>query len=318
MEFIAYGGVLAKDILLPVSFQEAIFLPVRRIQEMSQASMEWSLLSPNPALYAVERDMVAKIRKSLPLLAYADDGAVDRDGRAVFIATGLPQEKGRYGLNCSGFAKWIVDGIYAATGEEPEGEAPALSDIAVLKERDIGNRGSSFTQAYEESRDVFFGLDWVRSLAHELMGRLYPGMEFSRDDMDVRISPFAETTVSDDLLNHRLPFDLYPDFKPDAGYQARGLKALLYVLACRDPGAFYLGSRSYPQGEDPVLRQHSHIQAFFPYFGSDGIFKIAVFESAAETGIDAILKRGEEFFTFLVRLPSDSRYAPDLAMWRKE
>jgi hypothetical protein len=315
LEFIAYGGVLAKDVLLPVSFREALFLPVSRITGMCGNAVDWSVLDPDPALYAPVRGMVAKIRAWLPRLAYEDDGAVDSGGRAVFIETG-ERQPGAPGLNCSGFAKWIVDGIYAAADGRGEGRK-ALTDIAELKARDPSSRGNSFTEAYEDSRDVFFGLDWTRNLARVLMARVQPG---SSPDLDVRIRPFGEFAEPDDLYSSVFPYSLYPDWKPGAGYDARGLKAILFVLAAADPGAFYLASRSYPQGDSPELRQHSHVAAYFPYFDEGGVFRIAVFESAVETPFDKAIANAmaKPVFCFfhLVRLPADESFDPALAMWR--
>jgi hypothetical protein len=315
LEFIAYGGVLAKDVLLPVGFKEALFLPVSRIAEMCGSAVDWSVLSPDPALYAPVRGMIAKIRAYLPRLSYADDGAVDSGGRAVFIKSG-ERQPGVPGLNCSGFVKWIVDGIYAAADGKGEGRK-ALTDIAALKARDPSSRGNSFTEAFEDSRDVYFGLDWTRNLARVLMARVQPG---SAPDLDVRIRPFGEYAEPDDVYSSVFPYSLYPDWKPGAGYDARGLKAILYVLAASDPDAFYLASRSYPQGDSPELRQHSHVAAYFPYFDEGRVFRIAVFESAVETPFDkamanAMAKPAFCFF-HLVRLPADESFDPGLAMWR--
>jgi hypothetical protein len=315
LEFVVYGGILSRDVLLPVPFAEVLRLPMSRIVDMSASAVDWSLLSPDPGLYAPVRAMVAGIRSGLPRLRYVDDGAVDAAGRAVLIASGKAQTR-PYGLNCSGFAKWIVDGIYAAVGAEA-GDA-SLSDIGRLKLRDFDNRGNSFSAPFEESRDVYFGLDWIRGLATELMGRLYPGMAVGRTDMDVDIPPFSSFIPGRDIFADSSASEHYPAFEPEAGYQARGLEALLYVLACRDPGAFYLGSRSFPQYEDPELRQHSHILAFFPYFDEEAVFRIAVFESAAETSMANVINRRSDYFMFLVRLPADDRFDPRLATWRED
>jgi len=319
LEFIAYGGVLAKGVVLPWPFAETILLPVSRIVEMSRASVDWSVLDADPALTASVRGMADKIRAYLPRLSYGEDGAVDANGRAVLIATGKPQS-GKPVLNCSGFAKWIVDGIYATAA--PAGDdRPLLTDIGELKSRDASARGNSFSQPFEESRDPYFGFDWTRHLAIALLRRLEPSGAGADPDPVVRISPFGEFKAPEDIYSSVKPYDLYPAFKPEAGYQVRGLKALLYVLASKEPGSFYLASRSYRQGK-PQLRQHTHILALFPYFDEGRIFRVAVFESAAETGIDKFMtmagSENEDYFAYLVSLPADSRYDPELAMWRSQ
>jgi hypothetical protein len=320
LEILAYGGVLYSDVLLPVPFDEALRLPMERIRSMTAATVDWSLFSPRPALYAPLRDMAASIRSYLPKLNYTDDGAVDEAGRAVFIRDGSPQPSD-IGLNCSGFAKWVVDGIYAASDPGLEGilaggERPALTRIADLKIKRLDERGTTLTEPYEDLRDPFFGLDWVRNLDQALSERLYPAQKIARSELDVRDPPFSFISGPGSVLNHSLPYDVYPDFRPDTGYQVAGLKSLLYLLAMRDPGAFYLASQNKPEGA-PEIRQHTHIAVFLPFVEANGIFSVAVFESAAETSIEKVMARGRETFVYLVRMPYEGLFRPDLAMWAK-
>jgi len=104
-----------------------------------------------------------------------EDGAMDASGRMVFIATGAPAGKG--GFNCSGFAKWVVDGFYAPL----EGRD---MDIEVLKSRNALRDGSWSTR-YEEVLDPYFGLDWSRGLAREIAAAR-TGVVPADDQVDVR------------------------------------------------------------------------------------------------------------------------------------
>lgn len=306
MEVVIYGAVLARGIILPLSFFSLLQAPLSRIRELSAGSFDWSLLSPEPALYVDSEAMVRAIRAALPTLAYGDDGAVDGQGLNVRIATGEPLDgKGRLVLNCSGFAKWIVDGLRMASA------SGSLLSLEEAKRKWPGFRGSGVTAPYEDSRDPYFGLDWVRNLALAAAPPLLgAGADPDPTLRDVRMDPFPMVTGYGEILNADMPYEHYPDWLPEAGFRGRGIKAILYLLALREPGNFYLASvNKYLRGS-PSLRQHTHVAALFPYFASDGVFRVAVFESAEETGIDALQARTADDYLFLVRLRSEAR--PDL------
>jgi len=126
----------------------------------------------------------------------------------------------------------------------------------------------------------------------------------------------------------------YPGFLTDAGYGVEGLLPLLYTLAIDEPGRFYLAAvnneigppstETNPQGK-PRMRQYFHIAAFVPYFSESGVFHVAVFESAAETSIQAFRNRypliprtieGERrlfpngHYVNLVRIPVQEAFEP--------
>ena len=110
MDIVAYGGVLYRQVILPLSIEDTLRSPLSRIMKLTADVVDWSLFSPDPALHAGTRALAASIRQWLPVLRYGDDGALDADGRPVYIASLLPQGPNP-GLNCSGFVKWITDGI---------------------------------------------------------------------------------------------------------------------------------------------------------------------------------------------------------------
>lgn len=317
MEIILYGAVVYRDVILPLPFEDVLGQPFSRIMEYSSSWIDWGFLSPNPGLYAEQAAMVAAIRAGLKRLEFRDDGALDRSGRPVLIADGSPQI-GSPGLNCSGFSKWVVDGLYAPlirkrspAGEDP---GPLLMPIDELKVRYPELRGSSISEPYEDLRDPYFGIDWVRNLGRLYSDALDPRRKAGPADRDVSVHPFSQTTGVGELLNTRLPYDAYPDFTANVGYLVSGLKPLFYKLAIQDPASFYLGAFSTDKGSrNPPLTQYYHIAVFFPYFGADGIFRVAVFESCAETSLEAVVKRVPDNYLFLVRLPADSRADYDAA-----
>lgn len=303
VDVIAYGGVFYRQAIVPLPFDEVLRSPLSRIVALTSDVVDWALFSPDPALYADLRALAGKVRKKLPGLAYADDGAIDSDGRAVFISSGLAQRQ-PIGLNCSGFAKWLVDGILKpVTG--------SYLAVRSLTERMIDWRGSSFTIKFEESLDPFFGLDWSRALAREAWAAFYPNRRsFSPEDDDVTDSPFALRVSDAEPINGGSVYEPFSDNFDDAGFDVRGLPALMFYLAATEPGRFYLAQFNASDRDPPNLRRYFHIAALFPYFDEDGTFKVAVFESAAETSLDRLSADRDYEFVKLVRMPAAARFEP--------
>jgi hypothetical protein len=303
MDIVAYGGVLYREVILPLSFEDSLRSPLSRIMKLTADVVDWSLFSPDPALHAEARALAASIRQRLPGLRYDDDGALDADGRPVYIASLLPQGPNP-GLNCSGFVKWITDGIlYPLTG--------SWLSVVAIKERMTDWRGTSFTEKFEETHDPFFGLDWSRALAKEAWQVMYPGRtEDSPLAHDVSDPPFALIVNDSNPVNGGSTYRSFTDNFDDAGIEVAGLKAALFLLASREPGRFYLAQFNSRDPNPPRLRRYFHIAALFPYFDTDGIFKVAVFESAEETSLDRIMRSTTYEYVKLVRMPTSARFEP--------
>jgi len=305
IDIIAYGGVLYREVPVNLPFEDLLRSPFSRIMNLTADVIDWNLFSPDPALYRNLTTLAGAVREHLPSLRYADDGAVDADGRNVMITSNmdLPSPGG---LNCSGFAKWLVDGIlYPITG--------SYLSIASLQEQMRTWRGVSFDRNYEVANDAFFGLDWSRALAKSLWGALYPS---NTDDSplsnDVREAPFALRVRDSDPINGGSTYESFPDNFDEAGISVAGLKATLFVLAAREPGRFYLAAFNARDKAPPQIRRYFHIAALFPYFDDDGIFQVRVFESAAETSLQRILGDTDYELVKLIRMPASSRFNPPL------
>lgn len=302
IDIVAYDGVLYREVPLPLSFEAVLRSPFSRLRELSADVIDWSMFSPDPALYAGLRSLADGIRARLPGLAYAEDGAIDSDGRAVRIADLLPQP-GAPGLNCSGFVKWLTDGILKPLSGK-------LLPVVGLRERMVDWRGSSFTEKWEERYDPFFGLDWSRALAREAWSALYPQREEQSPlAHDVNESPFALLVSSSHPVNGGGAYRTYSDNFQDAGFELSGLKAVFFKLAISEPGRWYLVQLNSRDRAPPRLRRYFHLAAVLPYFQPDGTFALAVFESAAETSIDRLMGGGYEFAK-MVRMPVTGRFDP--------
>lgn len=308
LDLVVYGGVLGRELPLPVPFERAFASTMADIASWTGSLVDWSLFSPESDLYREVRAFVAETRSRLPSLRYGDDGALDAEGRPVYIATGAPQ-KDPTGLNCSGFAAWVADGFYRPlTGR--------LLDPQALAARRVESRATPAANRYETDLDPFFGLDWTRNIAVALLDARYPGRRHGLDESDVRLSPFALVAPpgapdSPAAVNGDSAYQAYPAYQRDLGYETAGLKALLYVLALREPGSIYLASISRKSGGAiPGLSRHYHVAVLAPYFENSGEFKIAVFESDAETSVEAIMNRVPKDYIHLVRIRAERDYDP--------
>ena len=309
MDVVLYDAYLIRSLPLPVSFERVLLLPVDEILALAGDRFPRKYFEPLPGLYRDTRAFVAAVREKLPELSFGDDGAIDQNGNYVFINSLEKQNTGASGgLNCSGFAKWVVDGILKPhTGE--------LLPVAPLREP-FGNRGSTYTEPWEKIRDPFFGLDWIRNLASMAGEILRSPSHAVLSEIEVRTQPFSQIIHRQNNTSVIRP---YPGFLPDGGFGIEGIHALLYTLAIDEPGRIYLAAVNNeirdaitpdnPRGL-PRMRQYFHIAVLVPYFDERGYFQVAVFESAAETSINFFKNRYPGNYVNLVRIPVDGYFNP--------
>jgi hypothetical protein len=307
MDVVVYNACLVQSLPIALPFERLLSAPLEEILAAAGDKFPRRYFDPEPGMYRDIRTFTGELRKRLPGLEFRDDGALDSQGRYVFIETQEAQE-GRGGLNCSGFAKWVVDGILRPfTGKRLE--------IGPLK-APFGQRGSSFTEPWEELRDPFFGLDWTRNLASAALSVLRSPAYGAIEEIEVRNWPFTSVILRDNGAASVRP---YPGFLLNAGFGIEGLQPLLYTLAVDEPGRIYLASVNTETGPPatpdnlrglPRLRQHFHVAALVPYFTESGSFQVAVFESAAETSFTAFRNRYPGHYVNLVRIPVEGRFDP--------
>jgi hypothetical protein len=307
MDVVLYDAYISRSLPIAVSLERLCVMPLTETLRLAGDQFPRKYFEPESKDYQEQRLFIRTVRERLTGLEFADDGAIDENGRYVYIDGGAAQT-GKPGLNCSGFAKWLVDGILRpVTGERlaiPPLKAP------------FGKRGSSFTDVWESLRDPFFGLDWIRNLASTAGSTLRSPAYASLDEIEVRSDLFSQVIIRDKSGAAIRP---YPGFLENAGYGIEGLHPLLYTLAIDEPGRFYLAAvntetgppatEANPRGR-PRMRQYFHIAALVPYFNEYGVFQVAVFESAAETSFSAFKSRYPGHYVNLVRLPLETRFDP--------
>ncbi len=280
MEASLFGVQVAANVMIPLSFDEVVGVPLQRLAELTRDRVDWDLLAGRGERSADVVRVLTAARSIIPRLRDEDDGAFDASGKPVLIATGKPSSGG---LNCSGFAKWIMDGFYKPlTGR--------YMDIAALKAKDLTIRGNRFSEHYETERDPFFGLDWTRNMAVAL-AVARTGRRAGAESFDVRSVPFM-------------------DYVEDSGYPIDRIELAMYLLAREEPDRIFLGSIETDFGRSPTLRQHSHVAVLFPLFDADGQFRVAVLERNLETGLGGLLARYPGSRVHLVQVSAGGEFAP--------
>ena len=308
MDAVLYGGYVVRSLPIAVPFERLYTMQLGDIIRLAGDKFPRRHFEPDPLYYRNSRIFVEQVRARLNGLRFADDGAIDENGNYVFIETLQRQPSSSAGLNCSGFAKWLIDGMLRpVTG--------ARLTIPPLK-APFGERGSSFTEMWEERRDPYFGLDWIRNLAAVANSTLRSPSYGVLDEFEVRADNFSLVMVNE---NRTFVTHSYPGFLHEAGYGVEGLHPLLYTLAVDEPFSFYLAAVSDERGAEvtpqnqrgaPRLRQYFHVAALVPYFDEYGVFRIVVFESAAETSFSAFRTRYPNHFINLVQIPIVTTFDP--------
>jgi hypothetical protein len=308
MDVVIYNSYIVNSLPLPLPFERLYTLPLEEILGMAGDKFPRRYFEPQPDAYRDVRSFIAAVRNRIGEIRFRDDGAMDENGRYVFIDTLAPQS-GDPGLNCSGFAKWMTDGILRPlTGERlPLGPLKAP----------FGERGSGFTEPWEELRDPFFGLDWTRNLASAANKTLRAPAFGDPAEIEVRDAPFSAVIRRDKQGASLRPF---PGYLPDTGFSIEGIHPLLYTLAIDEPGRIYLASVNSELGAPvtadnlrglPRMRQHFHVAVLIPYFTSYGNFRVALFESAEETQFNAFKTRyPPDYYVNLVRIPVETSFDP--------
>lgn len=220
-------------------------------------------------------EVLAKIRFYIEDIKDSPTGAIDSVGNYT--------KNSGNGLNCSGFAKWIVDGFYYPL---TEGSKERYMSLKVLREKHPTERGTKEILKYEDSRDPYFGLDWTRNIAVQL--GIKRGEEPYYKKYDI-----TDSTVVDYVMN--------------CGYPLKEIEQVIIEQEKKYPNRIYLGSINGMFGANPRLWQHYHIAVFVPYYENEEL-KIAVLERNKETSFSYLLKRYKGTFCHLVAIPIDGEF----------
>ncbi len=293
-----YGRQLGDDVIIPVAFKDLVLAPFAGIASLTGHSVDWEMLFPDTDSYGYRnvKSLVNSLARYDDSIVEVSDAAVNGAGLNVFIESGLPVrlgEKtrdggslatGETGMNCSGYVKWIADGVYSAWSGNPGSRYLDIDELrqpSSLVNRNpwSESRSASGSSARDELesllRDPRFGLDWNRNLAR-IIEESRLGKTLSIDEV--------QALDTGELIG--IPF------WKDLGYRLEDLPSALYQLASTRPGAVYLAavnSRFMPEptpgDPDPMpLHQYWHVSVFAPWFENGegqeerGRFRVAVLD----------------------------------------
>ncbi len=283
MSIYLYGYLMQSEIKVPLSMKTIVSTPFTTLRKLTSGYVRWGLYLPDPRyIYSEDvQQLSARILPLLGLLHDSDDGAMDRNGRYVYINT-MKEQSGPGGLNCSGFAKWVIDGLYHY-------KTKTYLDIPSLKEKHPDVRGNKWSKKLEDRYDPYFGLDWTRNLAWA-----YAKIE----------NPQAGYRSSDVT---GLSFHTYVN---NVGYPLADLKTILYELAVTDPEYFYLGAVNMITDNPPGLRKYLHVLVLLPAIDSRGTFSFLILSRNRKISLKELEKQYPHSFIHLVRIRADNHFEP--------
>jgi hypothetical protein len=305
IDVVIYDAYVVRALAIGIPFERLLTMPVEEALYAAGDRFPRRYFEPNTAMYRnmcpsrnnQDNNLIALIRASLPSLRYEDDGAINENGTYVFIETLRPQTSEK-GVNCSGFVKWVVDGMLRPV----TGKRLAIEPLKAKVSVPLSTLTANLTE-----RDSLFGLDWTRNLAMEATRTLRSSGYAVLENIEVRKETFASLI---DRKKGGASVKSYPGFLLNAGFSVEGLRPLLYTLAINEPGYLYLVSVNREMGPAPVQRQHYHTAVLVPYFNEYGVFQTVVFESAAETSLAGFMGRHPNSMINLVRVPVEGIFQP--------
>ncbi len=301
VDLIIHGAYACRGVPLGIPFSEVLKLSFSELFNLTKETVPWNYVKTDYRNYVNNNKMVEKIRRKLPQFEYIEDAAYDEFENPVYISTGEARSgtPGKIGINCSGFTKWVVDGITIAL-------SGSATKIEALKQPTIELEGTLYKSQAEEE-EMFRSYDWIRNLSTAAVcaerDKEFPAGTLG---VDVQVNPFAGLKSPDGTVRN-------VGFVPKTGYEINLLKPLLYVLAATEPDMLYLGAvktcKSKTEDEPETWTFH-HDVVFLPYFDQAGICHIEVFESGVETSFEEFVEDNKGSYIYLCRVKSSDRFQP--------
>jgi len=280
-----FGRLQYKNLILPFRIDEYLKTSFANLIAMTWGRVAWEKLlleAPRPEDRQVEV-LVQQLKERLPQINPKDDGAMDEKGRYVYIASGKMQTN-PLGFNCSGFVKWLTDGFYYnLTGR--------LLELSRLKQKHPELRGNRLTEKYDDERDPFFGLDWIRNCA---------------------VALYEAQTAQTNLAPTSRDIGVIEGFSylKDIGFKISDLKQILFYLLQANPGKIYLGAVNYVSSKNPFYISYYHVLALIPYFDAQGEFRILVFDQHKDLSFDSFQKKYQNENIYLTQLDVTTGFSP--------
>lgn len=301
VDLIIHGAYACRGVPLGIPFSDVLKLSFSELFNLTKETVPWNYVKTDYRNYVNNNKMVEKIRRKLPQFEYIEDAAYDEFENPVYISTGEARSgtPGKIGINCSGFTKWVVDGITIAL-------SGSATKIEALKQPTIELEGTLY-KAQAEEEEMFRSYDWIRNLSTAAVcaerDKEFPAGTLG---VDVQVNPFAGLKSADGTVRN-------VGFVPKTGYEINLLKPLLYVLAATEPDMLYLGAVKTCKcktEDNPETWTFHHDVVFLPYFDQAGICHIEVFESGVETSFEEFVEENKGSYIYLCRVKSSDRFQP--------
>lgn len=319
-DLIICGYYAARSVPLGISFASLYDMSFQDLYTLTKKSFPWYKVSVNKENNLVYT-MAAMIEKKLSSIDYAKDAVYNEKGDLYNLFTGQPYEKkeledksfyrdsslesqeeknSRVTLGEEGFIKWIADGIIRPV----TGKGTSISKmLAPTVDYDpLGKNGVLLT-----SKNITLSLDWCRNLATEVLcKKSNKSYTFETGGIDVRDQPFVAKVMDFGKARNTA------GYVKGNGYSIDEIKGLLYVLACSDPGWFYLGAIRQTSLQDTNVMPFNKCAAFFPYFDQNGKFVCRIFEQGREITLENFLNTYNKCFVHFERVRATEYFIPDL------
>lgn len=306
-----FNAYICKDVAIGVPFETLYQMSLSRLKDLAKDVIPWALFSP-PRYNSPVRTMSRIVGNRSDRLVYLEDGCFDHDGKPVHISSLQPQTETEIqtamnimqtraevlgGVNSAGFVKWVIDGMIRPVA----GQGTVIGSLKRLTEVPQNH----FTQPVLDTKNVFFGLDWIRNLGAAALSLNLNRTVYPDDSgLDVTDCPFALNGMPASELGEMPAADRQPAFlgyQKYAGYQVSYLQPLLYYFASMETDHFYLACMS-SEALGSELRTYTQMAVFFPYFDEWGDFHLDIYENGEQIPVNDFIKKYKDSYAALVRI----------------
>ena len=316
-DLVVYGSYLSRSVPIAIQFDAIYTTSFQTLLNMTQRTMDWNAATSIPGQYEDVKTMIGAIRAALPTMEYMEDVAYNEIGEPYYIVNGTPYlpEPEDQALNywrisepevadnngktlvvsAPGFVKWVVDGIVRAYS----GKGTRISDLIkpTVKFEPYSKAGVK-----SQGWNLTLNLDWDRHLAAKALSArsVKNNYTYITGGVDVTDRFFVSETTADSRVVSA------SSYVPNVGYKVESLRPLLYVLANREPGWFFLGAirhTSKTKVDEAVFDGNA---VFFPYITDKGKFACSVFQNGTEISLDKFMENNPGASIHLERVKATS------------
>ncbi len=312
-DLVVYGYYLSRSVPIGIQFDSIYTTSFQSLLNMTQRSMDWNSATSIPGQYESIKAMIGTIRAALPTMEYKEDVAYNEIGEPYYIMKGIPYlpEPEDLALNywkiaedektdnngktlvvsAPGFVKWVVDGIVRAY----TGKGTRISDLI---QPTVQFEPYSKAGVKSQSWNLTLNLDWDRHLAEKALSArsVKNNYTYITGGVDVNERFFVSETTADSRVVGTV------SYTPNVGYKIESLRALLYVLANREPGWFFLGAIRHTSKTKVDEAVYDGNAVFFPYITDKGKFACSVFQNGTEISLDKFMESNEGATVHLERV----------------